>query len=79
WGCGGILLLATVWRRPSDSELWLALAALLYGIWYWIEWLWLRSGSGNAAFALLLTLLMESIFWLPLIPRFNFHASKDEP
>lgn len=74
WGCNGILLLV------SASEGWMALAALLYGIWYWGERLWIRSGTGNLGFAMLLTLLIESIFWLPLIPHFNFHASpKDEP
>lgn len=80
WGCSGILLLVIVWRRLSASERWMALAALLYGIWYWSERLWTRSDTGNFGFAILLTLLIESIFWLPLIPHFNFHASpKDEP
>lgn len=75
WGGSGILLLVI-----SASERWMALAALLYGIWYWSERLWIRAGTENLGFAILLTLLIESIFWLPLIPQFNFHASpKDEP
>lgn len=80
WGGSGISLLVLVWRRFSACERWMAWAALLYGIWYWSERLWiLRADTGNLGSAIFLTLLMESIFWLPLIPDFSFHASpKDE-
>ncbi len=70
WFGTGIWLLFKFWQESRTAEKQMALAALVYGIWYWAERLWMQPMSGNRPFALVITLLLEAVFWLPVTRSF---------
>ncbi|MEJ5239884.1 MAG: hypothetical protein WHS87_01635 [Anaerolineales bacterium] len=74
WLVVGVWLLLKFWQENKAAEKQMALAALLYGIWYWGERLWLQPMPGNAPFALVMTLVLEAVFWLPIsLPLVHAH------
>lgn len=80
WFGIGIWLLFKFWQERKTAEKQMALAALLYGIWYWGERLWLQPMPGHRPFALVITLLLEAVFWLPvsrsLLHTYSFFAER---
>lgn len=74
WLVVGVWLLLKFWQENKAPEKQMALAALLYGIWYWGERLWLQSMPGNTPFAFIITLVLQAIFWLPIILPTTVHA-----
>ncbi len=60
-------LIRMLLKRLLDIEYRMALAALLGGVWYWLERFWLGNLQGNVPFAIALTLFVEAVFWFPVL------------
>ncbi len=62
-------------KRLPDIEYRMALAALLGGVWYWLERFWIRNLQSNLPFAITTTLFVEAVFWFPVWLK-PYHLAK---